>query len=147
LPLVVLVILAACWAVVLVPPLLRARGERGNDPITDFNYRLGVLGKTNGSLDFDRSPKVRESRSQRAAKRRRDVLQILGSAVAITLLGAYVWGSPVAWAIQIAVDLVLFTYLALWAWVRSARIERTTAVRHLPQQRSPELALRRAASS
>ena len=44
-PIVVLVILAACWAVVLVPPMLRARTERSTDPITDFNFRLGVLGR------------------------------------------------------------------------------------------------------
>ena len=45
----VLVILAALWAVVLVPPLLRSRAERANDSIGDFNYRLDVLGRTNGA--------------------------------------------------------------------------------------------------
>jgi len=45
---VVLVILAALWAVVLLPPLLRSRAERVNDSIGDFNYRLDVLGRTNG---------------------------------------------------------------------------------------------------
>jgi hypothetical protein len=144
---VVLVILAACWAVVLVPPLLRARTERSGDPITDFNFRLGVLGQTNGSLDIERSPQVRVSRSQRAAQRRRQVIQVLAGGVAVTLLLAYVMQQPIFWALQVAVDVLFAGYLALWAYVRSVRIDRAAKVRNLPQQRTPELAWRRAASS
>jgi len=147
LTLVVLVILAACWAVVLIPPLLRARTERSGDPITDFNFRLGVLGQTNGSLDIDRSPQVRISRSQRAAQRRRQVVQILAGAVAVTLLVAYVGQRPILWAVQIFVDVLFAAYLALWAYVRSVRLDRAAKVRAIPQQRTPELAWRRAASS
>jgi len=147
LPIVVLVILAACWAVVLVPPMLRARTERSTDPITDFNFRLGVLGRTNGSLSMTRSPQIRASASQRAAKRRRDVLQILFAGVGVTLLVAYVTHAPAAWALQLLADLALGTFLGLWAWVRAVGAERAVKVRELPRRRVPEFALRRAASS
>jgi hypothetical protein len=147
LPIVVLVILAACWAVVLVPPLLRARTERSTDPITDFNFRLGVLGRTNGSLSLTRSPQIRASATQRAAKRRRDVLQILFAAVGVTLLVAYVTGGPAVWALQLLADLALGTFLGLWAWVRAVGTERAMKVHELPRRRAPEFALRRAASS
>jgi hypothetical protein len=150
LTLVVLVILAACWAVVLVPPLLRARTERAGDPITEFNYRLGVLGQTNGALDMERSPQVRISRHQRAAHRRRQVLQVLAGGVAVTLLIAYVGQAPVFWALHALADVLLVAYLVLWAYLRSIRLERAEKVRDLhdlPAQRTPELAWRRAASS
>ena len=45
----VLIILAVLWAVVLVPPLLRSRGQRSADSIVDFNYKLDMLGRMNGS--------------------------------------------------------------------------------------------------
>ena len=47
----VLFILAVLWAVVLVPPLLRSRSQHSADSIVDFNYKLDVLGRTNGNLD------------------------------------------------------------------------------------------------
>jgi hypothetical protein len=147
LTLVVLVILAACWAVVLIPPLLRARTERSGDPITEFNYRLGILGQTNGALDMERSPQVRVSRHQRAVQRRRQVLQILAGGVAVTLLIAYVGQTPAFWVLHALADVLLAAYLALWAYVRSIHLERTEKVRDLPAQRTPELAWRRAASS
>ena len=74
----VLVILAALWAVVLLPPLLRSRTERTNDSIGDFNFRLDALGRTNGALHLDA---VRASPGHRAAKRRRDVTRVLLIAV------------------------------------------------------------------
>jgi hypothetical protein len=132
---------------VLVPPLLRARTERSGDPITDFNYRLGILGQTNGSLDMERSPQVRVSRSQRAAQRRRLVVQILAGAVAVTLLLAYVGQQPVFWVLQVLADVLFAGYLGLWAYLRSLRLDRAAKVRDLPHQRTPELAWRRAASS
>jgi len=49
----VLFILAVLWAVVLVPPLLRSRSQRSADSIVDFNYKLDVLGKTNGHLEIE----------------------------------------------------------------------------------------------
>jgi hypothetical protein len=45
----VLIILAVLWGVVLVPPLLRSRRQHTADSIVDFNYKLDVLGRTNGN--------------------------------------------------------------------------------------------------
>ena len=60
--LVVLLVLAALWAVVLLPPLLRSRSTRSvsSDSIGEFNYKLGVLSQTNGA-----APAARPSRKPR----------------------------------------------------------------------------------
>lgn len=139
----VLLILAALWAVVLVPPLLRARVERTGDTIGDFNNHLDVLGRTNGTL---RRAHARGGRRVSAAKRRRDVLRTLAGAAALTLLLAFVGGAPLLWALHLAADGLLAAYLGLWAWVRSTPADRTETVQYLPS-RAPELALRRTGSS
>ena len=154
LPLLVLLILALLWAVVLLPPLLRARTERAGDSIGDFNYRLGVLGRTNGTLQATSSlsqgpvvnpyaPRPRVS----AAKRRRDVLSGLVLTSALTFLAAYVTGAPALWAVHVLADVLLVAFLALWAWVRSLQQEQAHKVRYLHPSRGPELALRRTAST
>jgi hypothetical protein len=169
----VLIILAVLWAVVLVPPLLRSRSQRNADSIVDFNYKLDVLGKTNGNVDlpqtvtppspptFSRDPLAvtapRAPRptlvvpsagaAQRSAKRRRDLVRGFSVAIAGSLLLAAVTGSPAAWALQMVVDLLAGTYALLWAWSRSAQAERAEKVRYMPELRVPELALRRSASS
>ncbi|MGQ0826553.1 MAG: hypothetical protein ACT4OX_16255 [Actinomycetota bacterium] len=142
-PLLVLLILALLWAVVLVPPLLRARTERAGDSIGEFNYRLGVLGRTNGALV--RTPMMRPRVT--AAKRRRDVARTLAIACALTFLVAYTSGAAVMWATHVLADMVLIGFFALWAWVRSLQQEQRDKVRYLPQSHAPELALRRTASS
>jgi hypothetical protein len=158
----VLFILAVLWAVVLVPPLLRSRSQRSADSIVDFNYKLDVLGRTNGNVDeADADPGILRSRmepnplpsalrasaAQRSALRRRDLLRILTMSVAVTLLLAAVTQAGAAWALQILVDVVAATYLALWAWLRTLQVERAEKVRYMPERRAPELALRRSASS
>jgi len=141
---VVLLILAGLWAVVLVPPLLRARTERSGDSIGDFNYRLDVLSRTNGA------PATRTGRRLpapgSAAKRRRDVLRVLIGSVTLTLMLAFVSGAAALWALHVVADVLLGSYLLLWAWVRSAQAERER-VEYLPRARTPELALRRTGSS
>jgi hypothetical protein len=146
LTLVVLFILAALWAVVLVPPLLRSRAERANDSIGDFNYRLDVLGRTNGQL---RAPgaQPRVSPGRRAAKRRRDVLRGLLALVGGLALVAVATHLLIAWALFLLSALALGAYCGLWAWARSVQVDRAMKVRTLSQRRAPELALRRAASS
>ena len=163
----VLFILAVLWAVVLVPPLLRSRSQRSADSIVDFNYKLDVLGKTNGHLEIENVsaanqgplipdrmlvPALRASASQRAARRRRDLARALTVAITISLLLAATTHSFAAWALQILVDLMALTYLGLWAWLRSVQVERSETVRYMPERRAPErrapeLALRRSASS
>lgn len=164
--LVVLLILAGLWAVVLVPPVLRAkRTERTGDSIGDFNYRLDVLSRTNGGTRARNrriaplSPVARASGrvyaspvstptpSQRAAKRRRDILTFLVGGAAITFLGAYGLGIGAFWSLQLLFDVLLAVYLGLWVSVRSAQIERAVKVRYLPAPQTPELALRRTGSS
>jgi len=140
----VLLILAGLWAVVLAPPLLRARTGRSGDSIGDFNYRLDVLSRTNGAP-------VRSSRRSlpplgSAAKRRRDVLRVLFGTVTLTLMLAFISGATALWALQLVADALLATYLVLWAWARSAQAERAK-VQYLPPARAPELALRRTGSS
>lgn len=173
--LVVLLVLAVLWAVVLVPPLLRARTDRSSDSIGDFNHRLGVLGRTNGAAPAPEAlvtPFARGSMpravpprmpvgvgavpprrgAEWAAKRRRDVVQALVGTAAATLALAYVSGIGALWALHIAVDVALLTYLGLWAWLRGTpglpAIEHADGeVHYLPPPRMPDLALRRTASS
>jgi hypothetical protein len=143
---VVLVILAALWAVVLLPPLLRSRAERANDSIGEFNYRLDVLGRTNGQL---RAPgaQPRVSPGHRAAKRRRDVLRGLLALVGGLALVAVATHLMIAWALFLLSVLALGAFCGLWAWSRSVQMDRAMKVRTLRQRRAPELTLRRAASS
>ena len=171
----VLALLVAAWVAVLAPPLLRTRGNplkslgapRSGDSIGDFNYRLGVLGRANGtgfgpqprttgplpSLSAPASPVYTADRcsnaAQLSAKRRRDVFTVLGGAAAITFVLAVVAGSGAVWKLQLLADLLLGTYVALYFWYRRAAVESLVTVRYLPRATSaaPELALRRTASS
>jgi hypothetical protein len=145
LTLVVLVILAALWAVVLVPPLLRSRTVRSNDSIGDFNYRLDALGRTNGALTVEKMLTVP---GRRAAKRRRDVTRVLLIAVGVTALLALATGMKALWMLQIMADIAFFGFFALWAYARALQDERARKVRPIPVARAPrELPLRRVASS
>ena len=168
----VLIILAVLWAVVLVPPLLRSRSQRTADSIVDFNYKLGVLGETNGNtaqpvpavprldpLSHGPVPAVSPqvarkaviggggSAAERSAKRRRDLVRGFSAAITVSLLLAVATRSPALWGLQMVVDLAAGTYALLWAWARSAQAERAEKVRYMPEMRVPELALRRSASS
>ena len=85
----VLVILAALWAVVLVAAACcESRTERSNDSIGDFNYRLDVLGHTNGTVTRRRrrvsAPACRPRR--RVMRRSADVLRRSAAGVAATSL-------------------------------------------------------------
>ena len=158
----VLFILAVLWAVVLVPPLLRSRSQRSADSIVDFNYKLDVLGHTNGHLEIENVsaanqgplipgralvPALRASAAQRSARRRRDVVRALSASITVTVLLAAATHSAPAWALQILVDVMALTYFGLWAWMRTVEIDRSQKVRYMPERRAPELALRRSASS
>jgi hypothetical protein len=159
---VLLFVLAALWAVVLVPPLLRARTGRSSDSIGDFNHHLGVLSRTNGSRRraararqlpvLSRPPMAagaamyayapRVSAGQRAAKRRRDITLGLVVAATLTLAFAVMVQSASVWLLQIVVDLLLVGYIGLLAWARQLQNERSANVRYLPPRGAPELALR-----
>lgn len=171
----VLALLVAAWVAVLAPPLLRSRGNplkslgtpRSGDSIGDFNYRLGVLGRANGTGDgppprnigplpalsapalssFGTGPHL--DAAQLSAKRRRDVFTVLGGAAAITFVLAVASGSGAVWKLQILTDLLLGAYGVLYFWYRRAAAESLAEVRYLSRAASApaEMALRRTASS
>ena len=121
----IILILAILWIAVLVPPILRARGQQNrSDSVGDFHHRLTTLGRANGS---HRDRPVRTS-SQRpifaptgvgpaqmsgAQKRRRDVLFVLLGGVAATLFLAVLTRSPVFFALQLLADVALGGYVYL----------------------------------
>jgi hypothetical protein len=153
---VLLFALAALWALVLIPPLLRARTSRSSDSIGDFNYRLGVLSRTGGfsrrraarrqlpALSSPMAPRTtaavpvyapsagmygsRPTASQRAAKRRRDITLGLVVAAVVSLAVAAVAQSSSVWFLQVLVDLLLVGYVGLCAWFRSTPMARGSRV-------------------
>jgi hypothetical protein len=169
---VILFVLVALWAVVLVPPLLRARTSRSSDSIGDFNYRLGVLSRTNGSsrrrgrrtlpvlsppvLSAPVGPATalfgpRATPSQRAAKRRRDITLGLAVTAVLTFAIAVLAHSSSVWLMHGLVDGLLASYLGLLAWARSLPPDRLVSVgsvgnvanvQYLAERRASELALR-----
>ncbi len=145
LTLVVLPILAALWAVVLLPPLLRSRSVRANDSIGEFNFRLNALGRTNGALRPGVPARVPTRR--RAAQRRRDVLRALLLIVGVCGLLALATDARLAWISFGASACALAAFGALWAWARSLHEEQLRKVRAMPARRPRELPLRRAVSS
>jgi hypothetical protein len=87
--------------------------------------------------------------STRSRRRRRDVLCLLGAAVAGSLLLAGALGGPILWALQVLADVLLVAYLALLVKIRSTVAARAN-VHYLPQRIAPPtpgFALRRTASS
>ena len=142
----VLVILAALWAVVLLPPLLRSRAERANDSIGDFNYRLDVLGRTNGALNTV-GARPRVSPGRRAAKRRRDVSRVMLAVVGAFGLLAMATNSVIFLALFVVSALAFGAFGVLWAYARSLQLDRAAKVRSLQRQPAPDWMLRRAASS
>jgi hypothetical protein len=146
LTLVVLVILAALWAVVLVPPLLLSRTARvrTSDSIGDFNYRLDVLGRTNGTR------RVRAASLPpvgRAARRRRDVLRGLLIAVAGSGLLALATNTGVVWALFGLTVLALGAFFGLWAYARQLHNERAAKVHPMRRHPSYQARERRLAAS
>jgi hypothetical protein len=93
--------------------------------------------------------------SQRSAKRRRDVTLGLGVAAVVMLGFAVLTGTGALWFLQIFCDLLFVAYLALVVYFRSLHYDRSETVRYLQPRRtpelglprSPELVLRRTASS
>ena len=145
--LVVLVILAALWAVVLLPPLLRSRTERSNDSIGDFEYRLDVLGRTNGTVH--RGDPTRVAPATRAAKRRRDVLRVLLIALGASGLLALATDLAILWGLFVLAACALFAFFGLLVYARALQADRALKVRQLQPSAHTQrdLALRRAAGS
>jgi hypothetical protein len=169
----VLLILAVLWALVLVPWLRdRATGRR-DDSIGDFNYRLGVIGRTGGH-PLRRSGAMRAvpnrvlhpARAVRATparpgapmprtggttplqRRRRDVLVTLLCVAAATFVLAALSNEKMMWYVQMLADALVAGYVALLVAFKRQTMERHAKVSYLPQRAAPQLAgLRRTGSS
>ena len=153
----VLLILAAVWTAVLVPPALRARSEaRPGDTIGHFHSQLNVLRKTGGfapipvplaSFAYARArvPSV-SARAELSRKRRRDVFTGLLAVAGATLLLGLLTGSSFLLALHVVVDLLTAAYVALLLRVKNVAGERERKVRYLPAPAPgvADLALRRA---
>ncbi len=159
----VLLLLAAIWAAVLIPPMLRARSEsRPAGSITDFRRQLRVLGRTGPSVlapahslhrpDLTAARRidytVRPRRGSRAIKRRRDIfmglLTVMGGSLVLGVLPPL----RVLWVVHVIADVLFAAYVAALVYVRNLSAERETKVRFLPTASAPEPAflLRRSAN-
>jgi hypothetical protein len=154
----VLVILAAIWAAVLVPPYLQNRREtRPGDSIASFRSQLSVLERTTpGSrsnvarLDVARyevpryapnAPNARRTgappvamRRAEARRRRRDVFLTLLGAVGVTFVLAVALGGSV-WMLHLLVDVVFGAYVLLLISLQQQSVEREEKVRYLAPAR------------
>lgn len=171
----VLVILAAIWAAVLLPPYLQNRREtRPGDSIATFRTQLSVLERTTpggrtsslSRLDVGRYdppvyvPPARRPIGQRSTaamrraevrRRRRDVFLTLFGAVVVTLALAVVLGGSV-WMLQAVADACFLAYVAMLVNLQQQSLDRDGTVRYLdldaPRRTAPEpqLLLRRSGS-
>jgi hypothetical protein len=155
----VLVILAAIWAAVLLPPYLQNRREtRPGDSIATFRTQLSVLERTTpggrasslGRYDsHDRvelpryaplaaarpagprnAPSPAALRRAEARRRRRDVFLTLLGAVGVTFVLAIAMGGAV-WMLHLAVDLAFSAYVGLLVKIQQESVEQDEKVRYL----------------
>jgi Flp pilus assembly protein TadB len=138
----VILVLAVLWIAVLVPPILRARGQQSrSDSVGDFHHKLSSLGHANGHRA--RPSRVSSTRPifvprgagpatmSATQKRRRDVLFVLLAVVAATFLLAVVTRSMPFIALQILADVVLVGYVYLLIQYKNRTQEQRSKVRYL----------------
>ncbi|MFZ4515672.1 MAG: hypothetical protein ACOYN3_05110 [Acidimicrobiia bacterium] len=171
----VLLILAAMWAAVLVPPILRARtASRPTDTIGTFRHSLSALGSRTGRHvrqqqsargPIDTLARLRPATPGQSAaevapepmmspmqRRRRDIVVGLAGATGVTFQLALALGSGVAWMLWFLCTSGLGTYIYLLLRMKQARLGRERNVHYLDAHRRPQpasslLALARRASS
>ncbi|WCO65943.1 hypothetical protein PO878_15685 [Iamia majanohamensis] len=139
----VLILLAVVWAVVLVPPYLRHRGEaRPGSSVTSFRQGLDVLGRSappsvasgahftpvRGSAPL--GPGAPRGRAA-VRKRRRDVLLTLAGVAGFTFLLAVAFGGT-AILLNLVADAALVGYVYLLVQLRKLAAEQAQKVRYLP---------------
>lgn len=141
----VIVVIGLAWVAFLGPSILRARNRQGRtDSVGDFSHRLTQLGRTNGrngdrrersnSLSMQRplfAPTRSTHRMTPAQKRRRDVLLVLGGAVAVTLLVAVYTRTTPFLLLNLLADAALVAYVVLLIQIRHQAQEQRTKVRFL----------------
>ena len=168
----VLLILAAMWAAVLLPPILRARTvQRSGDTIGDFRRSLNSLGRRHhepsprGPIDSlarlqgaptptaTMAPVRRPGEMTPMQRRRRDVLLGLAGASTVTFLMAFMTGSTFGWFLWVLSTGALGAYVWMLLRMKQTAQERKQKVRYLdtlrPQAEAParHLALTRSAGS
>lgn len=156
----VLVILAAIWAAVLLPPFLQNRSEnRPADSISTFRNQLQVLeqrstgtgpalGRPSSGRPMGRQQAgafapnpylgtVDRARLARidAKKRRRDILVTLMAAAGLTLVLSLLL--PAVFLLHLVIDGLLAAYVALLVRQRKLAEERSMKVRYLGDARRP----------
>jgi len=165
----VLVILAAIWAAVLLPPFLQSRSEnRPADSISTFRNQLHVLERrstgtvASGGRPVIPNPYARPVDRARLAridakKRRRDILVTLLAAAGLTLVMSLLM--PKVFLFHLFIDVLLVAYVALLVRQRKLAEERSMKVRYLgdarrparpsarPVPAAPQVAIRRAAAN
>lgn len=143
----VLLILAAIWAAVLVPPYLqKRRATHPSSSVVDFHQQLAVLQRTGralGGAPLQEGYAMRASRPtpgpvmsrDDALRRRRDVFTTLSSAAVLTFVLAVALGGTV-WMLQLLVDAALLGYVAVLLQIKQNRaIPARTNVAYIPAQR------------
>ena len=162
----VLVVLAAIWAGVLLPPYLqKRRATRPSSSVVDFHQQLAVLQRTGralGNADLQagyanpraaQPPQLahhaapmarpyagmahaRMSRND-VIRRRRDVFTTLVCAALLTFVLALALGGSV-WLFHLLVDAALLGYVALLLQIQQQRQHAAMRenVRYLPRQQS-----------
>ncbi len=147
----VLLVLAAVWAAVLIPPAVRARAEgRPGDSISAFRRQLAGLHRTSprnapsrmappvGSnphrprLRVAPSAAISRATRSRTLKRRRDVLTGLAAAAIATLLLGVVPPLRFLWIVHLLLDAALVAYVVLLVRIRNMAAEREMKVHFLP---------------
>lgn len=119
----VLVVLAAIWAAVLLPPYLqKRRAFHPHASIGDFRNQLAVLQRTGDPYAPAplRTTAGRAMSRTDAQRRRRDVLATLTAAAGLTFLLALVAGGSV-WLLHLTVDAALLGYVALLMQIQQQR--------------------------
>lgn len=148
----VLVLLAAVWAAVLLPPWLQERrSAHPASSVVDFRQSLQVLDRAGRPTPpgAPRRPAMRSGMSLvEARRRRRDVLTTLVAAAALTLAIALAFGGSV-WMLHLAIDTALLGYVAMLMQVQQPARPAQANVRYLPARhtedpRAEQLLLRRA---
>ena len=157
----VLLILAALWGAVLIPPALRARAEASPaDSIGSFRRQLRILQRTAPgavasvtaihppwpvSPAGGRAAGPNRAARARAQKRRRDIFFALLAGMAGSLLLGFLPALRVMWGLHVALDVTFLAYVALLLRMRNVAAERDMKVRFLPGSTAelPPLLLRR----
>ena len=158
----VLLILAALWAALLVPPYLRNRAEnRPADSIGDFRHQLRVLQRTGPSSVapanrlWGPSPAVppyapyaaglrpgfrpisaAAMRRRATQRRRRDIFLSLLALTSLSGVCGFVPGLSAVWYLTGVMAVALVAYVLLLVRMRNLAAEREMKLRFLPREQA-----------